>query len=59
LRGSIQNITPDAHPSQVMVVLKCGAEEVLSRVTKRAVDELDLQVGQPLWAQVKSVALVA
>ncbi|MEY3771424.1 MAG: Sulfate/thiosulfate import ATP-binding protein CysA, partial [Pseudomonadota bacterium] len=59
LRGSIQSITPDAHPSQVMVVLKCGAEEVLSRVTKRAVDELDLQVGQPLWAQVKSVALVA
>ena len=59
LRGSIQSITPDAHPSQVMVVLKCGAEEVLSRVTKRAVDELDLQVGQTLWAQVKSVALVA
>jgi molybdate transport system ATP-binding protein len=59
LRGSIQSITPDAHPSQVMVVLKCGSEEVLSRVTKRAVDELDLQVGQPLWAQVKSVALVA
>jgi molybdate transport system ATP-binding protein len=59
LRGSIQSITPDAHPSQVMVVLKCGAEEVLARVTKRAVDELDLQVGQPLWAQVKSVALVA
>jgi molybdate transport system ATP-binding protein len=42
-----------------MVVLKCGAEEVLARVTKRAVDELDLQVGQALWAQVKSVALVA
>ena len=46
LRGSIQSITPDAHPSQVMVVLKCGSEEVLSRVTKRAVDELDLQVGR-------------
>ena len=59
LRGSIQSITPDAHPSQVMVVLKCGAEEVLARVTKRAVDELALQVGQSVWAQVKSVALVA
>jgi molybdate transport system ATP-binding protein len=42
-----------------MVVLKCGAEEVLARVTKRAVDELALQVGQSVWAQVKSVALVA
>jgi len=59
LRGSIQSITPDPHPSQVMVVLKCGAEEVLARVTKRAVDELALQVGMPVWAQVKSVALVA
>ena len=59
LRGSIQSITPDAHPSQVMVVLKCGAEEVLARVTKRAVNELALQVGMPVWAQVKSVALVA
>jgi molybdate transport system ATP-binding protein len=59
LRASIQSITPDPHPSQVMVVLKCGAEEVLARVTKRAVDELALEVGMPLWAQVKSVALVA
>ena len=59
LRGNIQSITPDAHPSQVMVVLKCGAEQVLARVTKRAVDELALQVGLSVWAQVKSVALVA
>ena len=59
LLGTIQSITPDAHPSQAMVVLKCGAEEVMARVTKRAVDELGLQVGQPVWAQVKSVALVA
>jgi molybdate transport system ATP-binding protein len=59
LRGSIQSITSDPHPSQVMVVLKCGAEEVLARVTNRAVNELALQVGMPVWAQVKSVALVA
>jgi len=59
LRGSIQSITSDPHPSQVMVVLKCGAEEVLARVTNRAVDELALQLGMPVWAQVKSVALVA
>ena len=59
LRGSIQSITPDPHPSQVMVVLKCGAEEVLARITKRAAEELALHVGQLVWAQVKSVALVA
>ena len=59
LQGLIQSITPDAHPSQVMVVLKCGAEEVLARVTRRAISELGLRVGMPVWAQVKSVALVA
>ena len=59
LRASIQSITPDPHPSQVMVVLRCGAEEVLARVTKRAVEDLALEVGMPVWAQVKSVALVA
>ena len=59
LRASIQSVTPDPHPSQVMVVLKCGAEEVLARVTKRAFNELALEVGMPVWAQVKSVALVA
>jgi len=59
LQGLIQSITPDAHPSQVMVVLKCGTEEVLARVTRRAISELGLQVGMPVWAQVKSVALVA
>jgi molybdate transport system ATP-binding protein len=59
LQGVSQSITPDAHPSQVMVVLKCGTEEVLARVTRRAIGELGLQVGMPVWAQVKSVALVA
>ena len=59
LQGVIQSITPDAHPSQVMVVLKCGTEEVLARVTRRAISELGLQTGMPVWAQVKSVALVA
>ena len=59
LQGVIQSITPDAHPSQVMVVLKCGTEEVLARVTRRAISELGLRVGMPVWAQVKSVALVA
>jgi molybdate transport system ATP-binding protein len=59
LQGVIQSITPDAHPSQVLMVLKCGEAEVLARVTRKAVSELGLQVGMPVWAQVKSVALVA
>ena len=63
---SIQNLLPavvhaiaaDAHPSQAMVQLACGESMLLSRITARAVDSLGLQAGTPVWAQVKSVALV-
>ena len=54
----IRAITPDAHPSQVLVKLACGSSELLARITARAAAELALEPGKPVWAQVKSVALV-
>lgn len=64
---SIQNLLPcvvksmvaDAHPSQVLVQLACGQSILLARITARAVMELELQPEKLVWAQVKSVALVA
>lgn len=64
--SSIQNILPatveqvaaDAHPSQVIVQLRCGASMLLARVTARAAHTLALAPSQRVWAQVKSVALV-
>ena len=63
---SIQNLLPcviraiaaDSHPSQAVVQLACGESILLARVTARAVDALGLTHGMPVWAQVKSVALV-
>ena len=54
----IDAITPDAHPSQTLLSLRCGDTVLLARVTARGVHELGLQVGMQAWAQVKSVALV-
>ncbi len=54
----VQSLTADHHPSQVLVRLACGASVLVARVTARAVHELGLSVGQAVWAQVKSVALV-
>jgi len=51
-------ITPEAHPSQMLLRLRCGDTVLLARVTARGLHELGLQVGMPVWAQVKSVALV-
>ena len=55
---TIESMTPDAHPSQVLVRVRCGASVLIARVTKRAVEALGLQGGKPAWIQVKSVAIV-
>jgi molybdate transport system ATP-binding protein len=54
----IDALQPDAHPSQTLVRLRCGAAVVLARITARSVAALQLRVGQSVWAQVKAVALV-
>ncbi len=65
--SSIQNLLPctvdavsaDMHPAQALVRLHYGDGYLLARVTQRAVHTLPIEVGQTVWAQVKSVALVA
>jgi molybdate transport system ATP-binding protein len=54
----VEAITPEAHPSQTLLRLRCGDSLMLARVTARGVHELGLQVNMSAWAQVKSVALV-
>lgn len=60
--GVIDAIVSDAHPSQQLVRVRMGpgdrAPAVLARITCRAAQELGLRVGQAVWAQIKSVALV-
>lgn len=58
LPGTLESIAPDAHPSQVLVRVRCGASVLLARITRRALDALGLQTGRAVWVQVKSVALV-
>lgn len=54
----IDSIAPDAHPSQVLLRVRCGPSVLLARITRRAQDSLGLQPGGAAWVQVKSVALV-
>lgn len=58
LPGAVDAIAPDAHPSQVLVRVRCGDSLLLARITRRACESLALQAGSPVWVQVKSVALV-
>ncbi|NBX54055.1 MAG: molybdenum ABC transporter ATP-binding protein [Betaproteobacteria bacterium] len=59
LSAVIEAVASDEHPSQVLVRLRVGPSVVLSRITQRAWATLGLHVGQPVYLQVKSVALVA
>ena len=58
LRAVVESITPDTHPSQAMLRLRCGQVLLMARVTQRAVDALSLRPGLPVWALVKAVALL-
>ena len=67
LSSSILNILPATvnaiaatdTPGQVLVQLRLGESTLLARITERSRRELLLETGQPVWAQVKSVALLA
>ena len=63
---SILNIIPvmvddiiDESVSQVMVRLSANGVPILSRITRKSASELKLKKGKPVYAQVKSVALLA
>lgn len=63
---SIQNLVPatidqvdsDISPGVSLIRLLAGQTAFLSRVTSRAIDQLALTPGKPVWMQIKSVALV-
>lgn len=47
------------NPAHVLVRLDLGGSVLLARITRFSRDQLGLHEGQQLWAQVKSVALLA
>ena len=63
---SILNILPvtvdetvDEGPAQVMVKLSAEGTFILSRVTRKSAEALQLQSGRQVYAQIKTVALLA
>ena len=58
LQGTVEAIVQDDHPSQSLVRIRSGATYLIARLTNKAINQLALRPGMPVWAQVKSVALV-
>ena len=46
------------HSSQCLVQLQCGNQVLMAKITQRAFAHLELKLGQQVWAQIKSVAML-
>lgn len=65
-QSSIQNVLPaivdavgpDEHPGLLLVRVAVGESRLVARLTRRSAEQLGIVVGRPVYAQVKSVALM-
>jgi molybdate transport system ATP-binding protein len=59
LPGTVDSIGEGEHPAQAMVRIHLTENEaILARLTHRSIEQLDLRPGKPVWAQIKTVALM-
>jgi molybdate transport system ATP-binding protein len=58
LSAVVAEIAGDSHPALALVRLEVGGSPLVARVTKRSADALYLAPGKPLYAQIKSVAIL-
>jgi molybdate transport system ATP-binding protein len=59
LAGTVEALADDdSHPALTLVRVRVGNAAVLASLTRRSAHALELRPGLPIWAQVKSVALL-
>ncbi|MGF1547757.1 MAG: molybdenum ABC transporter ATP-binding protein [Thiotrichales bacterium] len=58
LAGTVQEIAPDQHPGLALARVRVGQDDLIARLTQRSAASLALAPGQPIWVQIKSVALM-
>jgi molybdate transport system ATP-binding protein len=59
LPGTLQSLADDVHPAHQLALVRVGGVLVISRLTRRSADRLQLRAGQPVWVQVKAVAVMS
>lgn len=58
LPATVRQLATEAHPAMTLVRLDLGPTPILARLTSRSAHRLNLTPEQPVWVQVKSVAIV-
>jgi molybdate transport system ATP-binding protein len=56
LQATVSEISKDGD-AIALLKLQVGEDVLLARLSNRSVEELKLQVGSSIWAQIKSVAV--
>ncbi len=59
LPATVTAVAATDTPGHVLVQLRVGTTPLLARITERSQRELAITPGQPVWAQIKGVALLA
>jgi molybdate transport system ATP-binding protein len=59
LPATVTAVAATDTPGHVLVQLRVGSTPLLARITERSQRELAITPGQPVWAQIKGVALLA
>lgn len=59
LRATVTAQWPATDAAHVIIKLDAGGTPLLARITRRSRDQLGLQVGKTVWAQVKAAALLS
>ena len=58
LEGNIQEIHADVAGPTVVVIVRCGEQQVLAQITRKSLLDMGLRIGQRVYAQGKGVALM-
>jgi len=58
MQGQVDEIVGDDHPGLALVRIRVGDSILLSRLTRRAAENLGIARGEDVWVQIKSVALM-
>jgi len=58
LAATVTELVENSHPAVKLVKLEIGSTPILSRITARSADILELVEGKQVWVQIKSVAVL-
>ena len=58
IKTRVAHMQSDTDAAMLIVTLLCGDTKIISRISKRSADSLNIEVGKEVWSQIKGVAIL-